>query len=221
MSTESATQDVPVAAPFQEKSEETLVVPPATKADGKAIEEKLTDAVGESEKAPPVPSKDDAPEKIQEPAEKALPPVDKDISEDSEPAPTEPAKPEYLSKNPNLNQFFDHLPSILEKTGHHEMWGVALKDFNDAPTANVLIKFLRANDGNPRLAEEQLTKALEWRKKMNPLQLAEDATFSSNKFAGLGYITSYNDPKHGDLIFNWNIYGAVKDIDKTFGDIDE
>ncbi|KAL1970845.1 hypothetical protein VTN77DRAFT_2679 [Rasamsonia byssochlamydoides] len=132
-----------------------------------------------------------------------------------------PAKPEFLAKNPALSQFFDRLPAILEKAGHTEMWGVPLKDFNDPPTANILIKFLRANEGNVKQAEGQLTKALEWRKKLNPLELAENARFSAKKFDGLGYITSYDDPKYGKLIFTWNIYGAVKDINGTFGDVDE
>jgi hypothetical protein len=158
------------------------------------------DAAPVTETAPPVPSK--------EPATRQK-------------APEAPTKPDFLTKNPALGQLFDSLPKVLEKTGHKEMWGVALKDFNDPPTANVLIKFLRANEGNAKLAEEQLTKALEWRKKLNPLELAENAKFSKTKFEGLGYITSYTDPKYGEVIFTWNIYGAVKDINATFGDVDE
>ncbi|EEH21839.2 phosphatidylinositol transfer protein SFH5 [Paracoccidioides brasiliensis Pb03] len=130
-------------------------------------------------------------------------------------------RPEYLSKNPALSQFFEKLASILNKTGHNEMWGVTLKDSDDVPTVNVLIKFLRANEGNVKLAEEQLTKALEWRKKMDPLALADKATYSASKFQGLGYVANYKDPKGGNVVFTWNVYGAVKDVNNTFGDVDE
>lgn len=138
----------------------------------------------------------------------------------TEATPTD-TRPEYLSKNPSLIQFFERLSSIKEKTGHGEMWGVTLKDSDDIPTVNVLIKFLRANEGNVKLAEEQLTKALEWRKKMNPLDLADNTSFDASKFKGLGYISNYKDSKGREVVFTWNIYGAVKDIDKTFGNLDE
>lgn len=127
-------------------------------------------------------------------------------------------KPSYLTNNPALGKLFDNLPSILEKTGHPEMWGVTLKDSSHVPTVNVLIKFLRANEGDVKLAEEQLSKALEWRKKMDPLALTETARFDKTKFGGLGYVTNYNQ---GKGVFTWNIYGAVTDINGTFGDVDE
>ncbi|KAE8144819.1 CRAL-TRIO domain-containing protein [Aspergillus avenaceus] len=129
-------------------------------------------------------------------------------------------KPEYLAKNPALAELFDHLPAILSKTGHHEMWGVALKDSEDIPTVNVLIKFLRANEGNVKLAEEQLTKALEWRKQTNPAALVE-GRYSSNKFGGLGYQSTYKEADGKETVITWNIYGSVKDLSNTFGDLDE
>ncbi|QGA16659.1 hypothetical protein EYB26_004326 [Talaromyces marneffei] len=135
--------------------------------------------------------------------------------------PQAPAQPEYLTKIPGLSKFFEGLPEILKKTGHTEMWGVPLKDSNDIPTVNVLIKFLRANEGNVKLAEQQLTKALEWRKEINPIEIANNAKFSAKKFEGLGYITSYVDPSYGETIFTWNIYGGVKDLHGTFGDLNE
>lgn len=185
-------EEKPEEKPAEATTEQPAEATTTTTANGSATA---------AESAPPVPNKD-------EPATK------KDESE-------APAKPEFLTKTPSLSQFFDRLPAILEKTGHKEMWGVPLKDFNDPPTANILIKFLRANEGNLKLAEEQLTKALEWRKKLNPLELAENARFSAKKFGGLGYNTSYNDAKYGKVIFSWNIYGAVKDINGTFGDVNE
>ncbi|KAN0079178.1 CRAL-TRIO domain containing protein [Elaphomyces granulatus] len=160
--------------------------------------------------APPAPPKD-------EPATA----TDKANPAQPNPAEAEPPKPEFLAKNPALSQFFDCLPTILENAGYAEIWGVSLKDSSDPPTANVMIKFLRANDGVVKQAEVQLTKALEWRKKFDPLALVEKARFSSTKFGGLGYITTYKDPKSGEVIFTWNIYGSVKSVDQTFGDVEE
>ncbi|PWY79571.1 CRAL/TRIO domain-containing protein, partial [Aspergillus heteromorphus CBS 117.55] len=131
-----------------------------------------------------------------------------------------PAQPEYLAKNPALSQFFDRLPSILSATSYNEMWGVSLKDSSDVPTVNVLIKFLRANEGNVKLAEEQLTKALQWRKEMNPIALA-DGHYSAEKFGGLGYVTKYPEANGKEVITTWNIYGSVKNVEATFGDSDE
>ncbi|KAA8643078.1 hypothetical protein EYZ11_011429 [Aspergillus tanneri] len=145
-------------------------------------------------------------------------PASTEEQKDEKPAANKPA---YLANNPSLGQFFDRLPSILSTTSHGEMWGVPLKDANDVPTVNVLIKFLRANEGNVKLAEEQLTKALQWRKQTNPTALADSGRFSASKFAGLGYLTTYTEADGKETVVTWNIYGAVKSIDDTFGNMDE
>jgi len=144
------------------------------------------------------------------------------ITESEAAKPEEPKveKPAYLSKNPALSELFNRLPTILGNIGHTEMWGVPLKDSDDIPTVNVLIKFLRANEGNAKAAETQLSKALQWRKDVNPLALAESAKYSAAKFEGLGYLTTYEENGR-PLVFTWNIYGAVKDISATFADTDE
>ncbi|CAG7982821.1 unnamed protein product [Penicillium olsonii] len=129
-------------------------------------------------------------------------------------------KPAYLTKTPALGEFFDRLPSILTTVGHNEMWGVSLKDYNDVPTVNVLIKFLRANEGNVKAAEDQLSKALKWRKDVNPQALAESGKYSAAKYGGLGYLTTYEENGR-PLVFTWNIYGAVKDANATFANADE
>lgn len=131
-----------------------------------------------------------------------------------------PEKLAYLTDIPNLEHFFDRLSVVLEKAGHSEMWGVPLKDREDVPTVNVLIKFLRANEGNLQAAEDQLTKALEWRKEMKPLELVESGRYSASKYGGLGYLTTYEQDGR-PLVFTWNIYGAVKDVNVTFADPDE
>ncbi|KAL4964454.1 CRAL/TRIO domain protein [Aspergillus stella-maris] len=131
----------------------------------------------------------------------------------------EPSKPEYFTKTPALEQLFERLPTILSTAGHSEMWGVPLKhDTADISTINVLIKFLRANGGNAKPAEEQLSKALTWRKENDPTALVKK-TYDSDKFAGLGYLTQYQREGKSDLIVTWNIYGAVKKVEATFGDV--
>lgn len=128
--------------------------------------------------------------------------------------------PAFLTKVPGLDEFFNRLPSIVTEVGYSEMWGVHLINSFDIPTVNVLIKFLRANEGNIDAAEDQLRKALQWRKDINPLELVESARFSANKYGDLGYLTTYEHDGQ-PLVFTWNIYGAVKDVQSTFGDVDE
>ncbi|PKX96659.1 CRAL/TRIO domain protein [Aspergillus novofumigatus IBT 16806] len=147
--------------------------------------------------APDTPAEaDKAPAEVQQPPQ----------AEEEKPVAEQPEQPAYLAKNPALAQFFERLPAI---------------DSNDAPTVNVLIKFLRANEGNVKLAEEQLTKALKWRKEMNPSALAESTSYSATKFGGLGYLTVYKEANGAETVVTWNIYGGVKDINTTFGDMDE
>jgi phosphatidylinositol transfer protein SFH5 len=193
-----ATEETPADTPVQ----------PVPEPPSEQPRETATNSSAANGTAPPTPPKDE-------------PVAAKDQDEEPKPTATVTPEPDYLSKNPALSRFFSRLPSILHKAGYNEMWGVSLKDSSDPPTANVMIKFLRANEGNVNQAEEQLTKALEWRKKLNPLALAETSRFSTSKFGGLGYITTYNDTKSGQTIFNWNIYGAVKNVEKTFGNLDE
>lgn len=134
-----------------------------------------------------------------------------------------PEKPAYFKNNPGLATFFERLPAIIKNAEHSEMWGVQLvdNDASHAPTINILIKYLRANEGNVKLGEEQLTNALKWRKSMDPVALAESGVYDAGKFAGLGYLTNYTEASGKDVVVTWNIYGGVKDLGKTFGDMDE
>lgn len=94
-----------------------------------------------------------------------------------------------------------------------------------APFSTLLIlqKFLRANQGQVNKACEQLLGALKWRKEFKPLEVKRQV-FDKTKFQGLGYITKLKNvpesPNHVDIA-TFNIYGAVKDTKKTFGDLDE
>ncbi|KAM7184303.1 CRAL-TRIO domain containing protein [Rhypophila sp. PSN 637] len=107
---------------------------------------------------------------------------------------------------------------------HPEIWGVTLADPKiHIPSQIVLQKYLNANDGDLAKAKEQLTKTLEWRAETKPLELVKKH-FPKSKFDGLGFVTTYvnetdpTDPENKE-IFTWNIYGGVKSIDETFGDL--
>ncbi|KAI0505649.1 CRAL-TRIO domain-containing protein [Xylaria bambusicola] len=103
---------------------------------------------------------------------------------------------------------------------HDEVWGVTLADpSTHVPSQIVLQKYLNANDGDIVKARDQLTKTLDWRKSMNPRELVKQA-FSREKFGGLGYVTVHSADENRE-IFTWNIYGKVKSIDVTFGDLNE
>jgi phosphatidylinositol transfer protein SFH5 len=119
------------------------------------------------------------------------------------------------------------LPSLLAEASHTEMWGVELNSdtLSHAPTQIVLQKFLNANNQDVEKAKEQLLAALKWRGKVNPLGLMKQE-FDGAKFGGLGYVTVYDvDAKDGagkgKKIISWNVYGGVKDIKATFGDVEE
>ena len=109
-------------------------------------------------------------------------------------------------------------------SSHPEIWGVTLADpETHVPTRIVLQKYLNANDGDVAKAKDQLVKTLEWRAKMKPLDLLKKA-YSKAKFGSLGYVTTYTagdiDPESKE-VFTWNIYGAAKSIDETFGNLEQ
>ena len=85
-------------------------------------------------------------------------------------------------------------------------------------------KYLNAYDGDLSKSKETLTKTLDWRAKMKPLELLKKQ-FNRNKFAGLGYTTVYGDADKSDPegrdVFTWNIYGSVKKLDETFGNLQQ
>ncbi|KAI1499055.1 CRAL-TRIO domain-containing protein [Biscogniauxia marginata] len=119
--------------------------------------------------------------------------------------------------------------ATASKNSHKEIWGVTLSDpASHVPTQIILQKYLNANDGDVVKAKAQLTKTLEWRAKMKPLELVNQ-TYNKTKFGGLGYVTVYlggveekvaEEPESKE-IFTWNIYGNVKSFDETFGNLDE
>ncbi|ESZ95580.1 hypothetical protein SBOR_4060 [Sclerotinia borealis F-4128] len=121
-----------------------------------------------------------------------------------------------------LSKFYSELPAILEAAGHSEMWGIILDPSEThVQTSIVLEKFLRANTKDISKAKAQLIEALKWRKAMQPQKLLEEINFDRVKFGNLGYVTSYPTSDGGEEIITWNVYGAVKDVKKTFGDVPE
>ncbi|KAK4198856.1 CRAL-TRIO domain-containing protein [Triangularia verruculosa] len=110
---------------------------------------------------------------------------------------------------------------------HPEIWGVPLADpANHIPSQIVFQKYLNANDGDLVKAKDQLIKTLDWRKKTDPLEVVR-RMYSKSKFEGLGFVTTYavdgkevDEPEERE-IFTWNIYGGVKSIDETFGNLEE
>ena len=106
---------------------------------------------------------------------------------------------------------------------HNEVWGVKLADpATHVPSQIILQKYLNANDGDVMRAKEQLNNTLDFRAKTHPIELVQKH-FSNDKFAGLGYITSYADTTSTPgtkEVFTWNLYGGVKDVQKSFGDLD-
>ncbi len=142
-----------------------------------------------------------------------------------QPSSKRPVWPELSLEHP-LSQLASQLPSILDKAGYNEVFGVRLE--RDAPfhTKLILQKFLRANANDVTKAREQLTKTLEWRRYSKPRESIK-AVFDENRFDGLGYVVLLDDSKDEKdssssqkQVVTFNIYGAVKDNKATFEDID-
>ncbi|KAK5089884.1 Non-classical phosphatidylinositol transfer protein (PITP) [Lithohypha guttulata] len=130
---------------------------------------------------------------------------------------TTPTQASSNEKNPSPLQ---SLWSDAALHSHKEIWGVTLADpSTHIPSQIIFQKYLNANDGDLDKAKEQLKSTLDFRAKTNPAGLIEKL-YSKDKFAGLGYITSYTGTSKPKAVFTWNIYGGVKDIQKSFGDLD-
>ncbi|KAJ5005851.1 Phosphatidylinositol transfer protein sfh5 [Colletotrichum sp. SAR 10_66] len=178
--------------------------------------------------APTAPAAAAAPEAQQQKTEDAAPAPAAQATEtkpeekkEEKPAAAAAAEKPAEEKKTSLASLFEKLPGILEAAKHKEMWGVQLSDNTHVPTTVVLQKFLRANDDDVAKAADQLQKALEWRRDTNPGKLLDDVSFDKKKFDELGYVTTHKDGEGKEIIITWNIYGAVKDKQATFGNVDE
>ena len=201
---ESTPATAPAEATPAKAAEETSEVPPPAPAK---------DVVAAAESAPePVP-KDDDPAAAEEPKTTAAP-AEGAVTQPEAATKAPPAKP--------LTKLFAELEAIKKEADYGEMWGVELSDEDHVPSAIVLEKFLRANNKDVAKAKAQLTDALKWRKQIQPAKILQETEFDSAKYGGLGYVTIYpKTDKHEKEILTWNIYGAVKDIKATFGNVEE
>jgi phosphatidylinositol transfer protein SFH5 len=113
---------------------------------------------------------------------------------------------------------------LAKAHGHQEIWGVQLADpETHVPSQIVFQKYLNANDGDLTKAKDQLKKTLDWRKENQPLEKLQKK-HAAKKFDGLGYVTTYGSQDGGTggkEVFTWNVYGIVKDLPATFGDVKE
>ncbi len=184
--------------------------PEAPAAEAPAAEVPAAEAEAPKAEAPKAEEpKTEAPKEAVEPQQ----PV-KEVAKAEAPA----TKASAVSETP-LQQLW----AAAQAHSHNEVWGVTLADpATHVPSQIVLQKYLNANDGDVSKAKDQLTKTLDWRDKMKPLDLLEQ-DFNATKFQGLGYVTNYGggDAETDKEVFTWNIYGSVKSIDETFGNLDE
>ncbi|PVI01402.1 CRAL/TRIO domain-containing protein [Periconia macrospinosa] len=190
----------PVTAPTDELKK--LDISP----EKKATEESATAAVA----AAPVPATTGTTEKAE--------PID------STPAATdgELVWPETPAEHP-LTKLFGLVDSLVQESGHDEVYGIKLSSTSNVfHTKLILQKFLRANQNDLEKAKQQLLDTLKWRKEFDPIKAAGE-TFDKDKFDGLGYILTVEGvPESANKkdVVTFNVYGAVKDNKKTFGDLD-
>jgi len=223
MSTEPAPAVATAAEPVPSADEAKVEASEAPEALAKTEPAPATEK-STTDEAPEVPSKtESAPDTAVEPVSTA----EEAKVEASEP-PVVPSKTEVAPTTGEstpvapIAKLFAELPSIIKEADHGEMWGVTLGDSSDVPTSIVLEKFLRANTKDVTKAKAQLIEALKWRKKMDPVKLLTDTEFDKAKFGDLGYVSVYpKTESHEKEIVTWNIYGGVKNLKETFGNVEE
>lgn len=140
---------------------------------------------------------------------------------DTESFPISPTWPETTVDHP-LAKFFAQIEELVKSAEYDEVYGITLSSNNEFHTKLILQKFLRANQGDLEKAKQQLLETLKWRKEFNPIKAAGE-TFEKSRFEGLGYILQLEgvpESVNKSDIVTFNIYGAVKDNKKTFGDLD-
>ncbi|PSN66974.1 CRAL/TRIO domain-containing protein [Corynespora cassiicola Philippines] len=210
---------------------------PVEKKDETVAEEKKAEAPAEVSSAPAGPSapteeleKLNIEEKKVEaeptpdavtPSAGAAPPADETKAEEKTVAPGGPVWPEISAGQP-LALFFESIGELTKEAGHNEVWQINLSPSNEFLTKLILQKFLRANQNDLNKAKEQLVETLKWRKQFDPVKAAADS-YDKDTFDGLGYILELeNVPGSTNKkdVVTFNIYGAVKDNKKTFGNLD-
>jgi len=120
----------------------------------------------------------------------------------------------------NLSETFKEALPEQEDAGSmpYKMWGITINPLAPAKDARVsvlLMKFLRARNLNVQEAKDMLTSTLRWRKSFN-VDEAMKEEFPEEVFGNLG--KTYRKDKYGRPIA-YNLYGANKDLDAVFGDV--
>ncbi|KAH7913859.1 CRAL-TRIO domain-containing protein [Hygrophoropsis aurantiaca] len=98
------------------------------------------------------------------------------------------------------------------------MWGVQIDPTHpntDARVSVALMKFLRARNLNPSEAKDMLISTLRWRESFG-VDAALREEYPEKVFGGLGRV--YGKDRQGRPI-TYNLYGANKDLDAVFGDV--
>ncbi|WWD22216.1 hypothetical protein CI109_106707 [Kwoniella shandongensis] len=126
-----------------------------------------------------------------------------------------------LTNDHPLHQLHTRLPKILADAGHSTIWGVHLSSAAPPAFATLLVlqKYLRSVANDVDKAAESLTKTLKWRKDFGLDTDAAPDDFGPD-FEGLGYVTKVGKADGKSDVVTWNVYGAVKDLKKPFGDLD-
>jgi hypothetical protein len=132
-----------------------------------------------------------------------------------------PVWPETAPDHP-LTKFYACFEALCTEASHNEVYGITLSPSNPFHTKLILQKFLRANQNDLEKAKQQLLDTLKWRKEFDPIKAAAES-YDKAKFGGLGYVLELSgvpESSNEKDVATFNIYGAVKDNKKTFGDLD-
>lgn len=196
----------------------------ATEKKDEPVEKKLEDLTLGDKKEEPAGQEEKKVESVAAPAPTATA-TTSEAPATTTPAPEkstgEPVWPETDAEHP-LTKFFEAVGTLTEEADHNEVWGIKLSPSNAFLTKLILQKFLRANANDLTKAKEQLLDTLKWRKQFDPVAAAA-ATYDKDRFDGLGYILEVEgvpESTNKKDIVTFNVYGAVKDNQKTFGDLD-
>ncbi|KAH0836536.1 CRAL-TRIO domain-containing protein [Lanmaoa asiatica] len=99
----------------------------------------------------------------------------------------------------------------------YTMWGVTIDPVNprNAQVSVLLMKFLRARNLNPTEAKDMFISTLRWRDSFN-VDAAMKEEFPDEVFGKLGKVHGRDKVGHP---VTYNLYGANKDLDAVFGDV--
>ncbi|OCF36006.1 phosphatidylinositol transfer protein SFH5 [Kwoniella heveanensis BCC8398] len=119
------------------------------------------------------------------------------------------------------------LPQILEEAAHDRIWGLTLSAESPPAFSTLLVlqKYLRSVSDDVEQAATALARTLKWRKEFGldgaGLQAGTGKTEEEYgpDFDGLGYVTIVKHNGKAEIV-TWNVYGAVKSLKSTFGDLD-